>query len=451
MDILVPEREVSVLADQIDRAAHADYVYMYPPRQAYRQFTEAGLDSVAGLVASSLARESRLNLYVHVPFCHQICSFCNLYATNAYLRDMQKYVSAVINEVQVYEQLTDKKDIATIYLGGGTPSLLAPKQVEELITALLQAFSSAPTVIPAETALEVDPATLDLSKLRALRSSGVNRINLGYQSMVATEVAQIGRKRSPMASLQLLEGALGVGFSNVCVDLIYGLRDQTDESWAESVAQVAAIGPETICAYALTLRPYTGYHKRGYQHVDGEVLYRRYDMAHEILSAAGYARETHVRWVRERGGYVQKANHWNLQNVLGFGAGARSYLWDVDLRNGYSVRRRRDPLDSYMERSGQPSIQVSDGYVMSHEERMRKAAVLNVTSLDRAWFNDLFGQDPLEAFESEYHELLSTGICEINESHIFLTEAYYNYRDLVSQYFFSPEVRQLVSEFDYNE
>lgn len=422
---------------------------MYPPRQGYRSFPAGESRAVEAAIQRSLAASGDLNLYVHVPFCRQICTFCNLYTTNDLRRDIDRYVDAVLTEAAWYARICGSKHLRTLYLGGGTPSILLPAQIERLLKELVGTFSPTSASMPLETALEVDPATVDAAKLRDLRAVGINRINLGYQSLIAGEVAQIGRKRH--GGLGLLEDALSVGFDNVCVDLIYGLSRQTDDSWAESVSQVAAIGPPTVCAYALTLRPFTGYHRHGYRSVDGGTLYRRYEIADDLLLSAGYRRETHVRWVKPNGGYRQKVNHWNLENVLGLGAGARGYLWEIDLRNGYSIRSRAAALDAYMDRIRSGLMAATEGFVMSKDERMRKAAALNVGKLDRGWFSRMFGVDPTSVFHREYEVMGKLGACDITGDSIRLAEPFYKYRDLFSQVFFSSDVAGRIRGFDYRE
>jgi oxygen-independent coproporphyrinogen-3 oxidase len=451
MQIVAERTSSATLAGLIARQVHGDYVYMYPPRQAYRSFAHDDNRRPLDLISDSLAHFDDLNLYVHVPFCRQICGFCNLYAVSGSGRELDGYVDAVLAEAARYAGAADPKSVQTLYLGGGTPSILGAGQLERLVTSILRLFATNPDVVPPETALEVDPATVDVRKLRDIHGAGINRINLGYQSMVRDEVVRFGRDRPAEAGLGLLEEALGVGFDNVCVDLIYGLEAQTDENWRRSVSQVAAIGPPTVCAYALTLRPFTGYSRRGYAEVDGAMLYRRYDIADEILRSAGYRRENHVRWVRHGGGYVQKVNHWSLRNVLGLGAGARSYLWDADLRNGYSVRSRRRPLRDYLRRVDEGGSPVTDGYVMTPEERRRKAAILNLVSLDRAWFTDMVGGDPVDLFADDFSALQELGLCDVGPSRVALTDNGVKYRDLVAQSLFSPEVRERVRCFDYSE
>ncbi|QFZ18563.1 coproporphyrinogen-III oxidase family protein [Saccharothrix syringae] len=452
MRIVVDRSSVrSRLAGLVAANARADYVYSYPPRQSYRVFGESTAAAVPELVARSLRRFEDLNLYVHVPFCRQICRFCNLYAVAGANNDLDGYVDTVLEEAAGLARLTDRKTVTTLYIGGGTPSVLAAGQLERLIRFLLDRFSDRPDRLPPETALEVDPATVDLGKLRDLRAVGINRINLGYQSLVDGEVRGLGRRRPDSAGLALLEQALGVGFGNVCVDLIYGLAGQTDEGWEQSLLRVIALAPPTVCAYALTLRPFTGYSRLGYSAVDGATLYRRYEMANRLLQDAGYRQETHVRWVRDGGGYRQKANHWGLRNVLGVGAGARSYLWEADLRNGYSVRSRSATLRSYVDRVRSGDIAVTDGFLMTDDERRRKATALNLMALDRTWTRETLAFDPVERFAEEFAAFTESGLCETGPRHVTLTDKGVKYRDLLSQTLFSREVRTRVAEFNYDE
>ncbi|MCE6995009.1 radical SAM protein [Saccharothrix sp. S26] len=452
MRIVVDEPSTRTrLTESIAADTRADYVYSYPPRQAYRPFDEPTAAAVPDLIARSLRRFTDLNLYVHVPFCRQICRFCNLYAVADPNADLDGYVDAVLAEAAGLAGLTDRKDVTTLYVGGGTPSIMAPAQLERLLRSLLDRFSTDPDRPPPETALEVDPATVDAAGLRDLRAVGFTRINLGYQSMVDGEVRGLGRRRPASAGLSLLEQALAVGFTDVCVDLIYGLAGQTDEGWLDSLRRVAALAPPTVCAYPLTLRPFTGYHKLGYSSVDGATLYRRYETADHVLREAGYRQETHVRWVRDGGGYRQKVNHWGLRNVLGLGAGARSYLWEADLRNGYSVRSRGSVLRSYVDRIGAGGTAVTDGFVMSDDERQRKATALNLMALDRGWAREVLDFDPVTRFADEFALFAELGLGEVGPDRVTLTREGVKYRDLLSQALFSREVRARVREFGYDE
>ncbi|MEV3920814.1 coproporphyrinogen-III oxidase family protein [Actinomadura coerulea] len=452
MEVLTPSSTPATLEGLDGDKEHGDYVYMYPPRQAYRNFDPATSAGLPDLIATSLANSDLLNLYLHVPFCKQICAFCNLYTTRlGNDTDLRGYVELLIAEARLYARMCERKTVQTFYLGGGTPSLLDPRDVEALLTRVLRLFMADGTPPPAEVAIEVAPETVDAAKLRDLRGAGINRINLGLQSMVAQEVARLGRRRPESRSHALIEEALGVGFANVCVDLIYGLRHQTDSGWETSLRDVIELSPHTVCAYALTSRPHTGYRRQGFGGAEAEVLYRRYEMAHQMLTDAGYSQDTHVRWTKKGGGYLQKEYHWGMQNLLGIGAGARSYLWSVDTRNGYSIRSRKDALSDYTRSISQGHLGIVDGFHMSAEERARKAIVLGVMDLDRAWFEELTGSDPVALYPEEFGILERLDLCTIVDDRIRLTERGRKYRDIIVQMFFSDAVRRRLSGFRYLE
>ncbi len=202
-----------------------------------------------------------------------------------------------------------------------------------------------------EVAIEVAPDNATPEGLAAFRDAGFTRINLGVQTSAADELRLVGRRYASGTIADALKNALDAEFGNVCVDLIYGLPGQSFDTWRSSVDFVVDYRPETVCAYALTLRSGTGFDRRGFRRVDDEDQFRKYDYANGTLLDAGYEQQTHVRWALPgRGGYLQKEYHWACEPLLGFGAGARSYLWAIDTRNGYSLRRRGAALDDYLER-----------------------------------------------------------------------------------------------------
>jgi oxygen-independent coproporphyrinogen-3 oxidase len=425
----------------------ADYVYMYPPRQAYREVSSEELDPA---VVRSLERGGTLNLYIHVPFCRQICAFCNLYAVAS--RDetlFERYIDALIAEARWYAPHASGRPVSTLYLGGGTPSQLSAAQLDRLMTGL-EAILDFDRGAVTEVALEVAPDTVTGARLIEYRDIGINRINLGLQSAADAELRSIGRRQDARAATAAVATAVAAGFENVCVDLIYGLEGQSMDSWAASVDTAIALAPPTICAYALTLRPRTGYAARGYRSVVAGEQYAKYDYAHAALTAAGYVQETHVRWSRaSMGGYVQKANHWALGSVLGLGAGARGYLWDCDYRNGYSAASRRPVLRDWFERVDRLGHGRLDGYLMDRDERVRKATILGLGHLDRQWARAVVGEDPVVRFAAELSALERAGAVIVDESSVRLTALGQRHRDVVVQAFFSETVRQLVRDHDY--
>src|SRR6185437_14467977 len=340
MKLLAESPETVDVKKLIRDQVQGDYIYMYPPRQAYCAINRSWLEA---LIKSSLERTAAqpLNLYLHFPFCRQICGFCNLYSVVARPDEpFAEYVDVLGREMSRHARLTNGRQIDTIYLGGGTPSILSARELDRCLSHVERAFGTNRSRV-AEVAIEVAPDTVDLVKLRELIGIGIKRINLGLQTTSDTGLHEIGRRHGFVGVKQVIHDAMTCGFDNVCIDLIYGLPGQSVDDWRATVEDVLAFGAPTICAYPLTLRPGTGFARKTIT-LSGADQYRKYEIARELLCAAGYVQETHVRYVvPARGGYLQKRNHWAGQDILGIGAGARGYLRDCDYRNGYSIRRRR--------------------------------------------------------------------------------------------------------------
>ena len=436
------------LARLLDEHARADYVYMYPPRQAYRRLASSDLDRI---VTGSLARPGPVNLYFHFPFCRQVCAFCNLYTTAGGSLDAHAtYTDALLVELDAYGPLLAGRTVDTVYLGGGTPSSVHPREIRRVFDRLAD-LGLCDVAEVAEVAMEVAPDTATAEAMRAYRDIGVNRVNLGVQTVDPNELLLIGRRDTIDDHLRGLDNAQTTGFVNVCVDLIYGLDRQTDASWMRSVNAVVARLPETVCCYPLTLRPATGLAARGFDPADNATLYRRYDVAHEKLTAAGYAQQTHVRWALPAGGYRQKANHWAGQDIVGIGAGARGYLRNGDYRNGYSVRRRTGALRAWHDRVDTTGHGRDSGFILDDDERRRRAVILGLGHLDRAAYAANHGADPLDHFPNEFDALADLGAVDITSAVIVLTPLGQRHRDVVVQPFFSDRVRGLVTDFDYDE
>jgi oxygen-independent coproporphyrinogen-3 oxidase len=429
--------------------AVADYVYMYPPRQAYRPVDQAELGAAIG---RSLQATRDIDLYLHFPFCKQICAFCNLYAVVESDQSVfADYATMLLREAQTYAGQVAGKPIRTLYLGGGTPSQIQPEIFDELLRSLERQYEFDVTDVR-EVALEVAPDTVSADRLAGYVAVGINRVNLGMQSASDAELHAIGRRHDAKVPLSAIETALSAGFRNVCVDLIYGLEGQTLDSWMRSVDAVAELRPPTICAYALTLRPWTGFNARGYKHISAPEQYAKYDYVTDKLRTAGYRQETHVRWaLGTEGGYLQKERHWALSNILGLGAGARGYLWECDYRNGYSVRHRIGALRRWRKQVSEHGHGRSDGFLMSDDERRRKMVILGLNDLDRARFLDLFGEDPLEVFPAEFASLSGAGLIDVTDERVQLTHEGNRHRDVAVQAFFSQGVRDAVASFDYDE
>src|SRR4026208_2335929 len=184
-------------------------------------------------------------LYVHIPFCSSRCSYCD-FATGLYQTELaEKYVRAIIHEIGSSQKAGQRVD--TIYFGGGTPSLLAPAQLERILSALFERFD----VDAAEITLEINPGSATPEKLREFRRLGINRASFGAQTFDDAELAKLGRSHSAADTLRTFADLRDAGFTNVSFDLIAGLPGQTLEGWQRNVEQALDLAPEHLSFYIL--------------------------------------------------------------------------------------------------------------------------------------------------------------------------------------------------------
>ena len=191
-----------------------------------------------------------LAIYVHIPFCQSKCSYCDFNSYAGLESLIEPYVGALLAEMTLWRETTQHTKVATVFLGGGTPSLLPLAEVERIMTALRQRFHLADD---AEVSFEANPGTIDRPYLEALRSLGVNRLSLGVQSFHADELATLGRIHTAAEARDAYDAARRAGFDNVNLDLIYGLPRQTMTAWQNTVREAAALRPDHLSLYALTL------------------------------------------------------------------------------------------------------------------------------------------------------------------------------------------------------
>ena len=198
-----------------------------------------------------------LGLYVHIPFCKSkcnYCDFCSYPAIGSSARD--GYIERVISEAREYVK-GEKIRVDTLYLGGGTPSLLSPAQAERLLSSLSDIFDISPL---AEVTIEANPGTVDGEKVLAYKSLGVNRISLGLQSIHENELKILGRIHTYDDFLSAYKLVREHGFDNVSIDLMYGIPEQTKDSFRKTLDAVTALEPEHISAYGLIVEEGTPFY-----------------------------------------------------------------------------------------------------------------------------------------------------------------------------------------------
>ncbi len=399
------------------------------------------------------------SIYIHVPFCAHRCAYCDFNTYAGQEAAISAYVEAVGREIEsVAAQPTDPINVHTVFLGGGTPSLLSPEQLKTILSAIRRSFAVDEN---AEITIEANPGTVSLRALQQIRALGINRISFGAQSANGEELRMLERTHTFFDVLEAVRAARKAGFENLNLDLIYGLPAQALETWKTTVRRVLDLHPEHIAAYALTLEhgtPFGRWAARGLLPIpDPDVAAEMYEWAGELLGADGYQQYEISNWAATghgaRQGPVSRASdegeepeyacrhnlqYWRCLPYLGFGAGAHGYAGGYRYSNVLRIATFIERLNGARKDEKQQAFgsrTASQRQVEGCEARPfpMSAAVVNqhrqlpsddmsefmITGLRLTregvrpgQFRKRFGRDLMEVYGQQITELLRVGLLE---------------------------------------
>ena len=265
-------------------------------------------------------------LYLHIPFCRRKCPYCDFYSVVSTAEWLAEYPDLLQQQLARAVARDWQGPIATVYFGGGTPSLLPPARIGELLEAVDRQLGLASG---AEISLEANPGTLSLSGLQALRATGVNRLSLGLQTLDERQLVRLGRLHDRQAGLQAVNQARAAGFDNLALDLMFALPDQTPADLARELDQYLDLGAEHLSCYGLTSEsgtPFAVQVESGtLQLPDSDQYAEAYLQIHERLTAAGYEHYEIANYARPGHRCEHNLGYWQRRNCLGLGAGAHSF------------------------------------------------------------------------------------------------------------------------------
>ena len=373
-----------------------------------------------------------LGLYLSVPFCRTKCSFCN-FASGVFSRELhERYIAHMEREIAGAENLSRQmggrfeREVDSIYLGGGTPSVLDPDHLERLFAAIRNNFD---VTRDAEVTVECAPGTLSTELIDTLKSCGVNRVSLGVQSFVDQESRSVGRLHTRNIVLTEIARLAESGISNVSVDLIAGLPYQTAQSWAYSLDEVLATGVPHISVYMLEvdedsrlgrelMAGGTRYHAH---HVpDDDRTADLYVMATGVLNANGVAHYEISNFARQGQRSRHNLKYWLRQPYLGFGVDAHSMLpADSDEPNAAVRFATVDDLDQLLAGAPRTKTYVDEEHAI--EEAWFLGLRLN-RGIDLSAMAEEYGIEAIEKYRSALMELESDGLLELDEGYMRLTE-----------------------------
>ena len=374
-----------------------------------------------------------LGIYIHIPFCKQKCYYCDFISYEKKEDNIKEYIEALKKEIK---QEANKKEyeITTIYIGGGTPSLMEASYIEEIITTIKEHYN---VVATAEITIEMNPGTVDKEKLLAYQKVGINRVSIGLQSTNNQRLKQIGRIHTYEEFLTCYHLAREVGIKNINVDLMLGLPNQTLEELQSSIHQVISLQPEHISLYSLIVEEHTKMQKmieeKQVTLPEEELERTMYWEAKKILEENGYFHYEISNFAKI--GYESKhnTNCWLQKEYLGFGVAAHSYFQNKRYCNTTSLKEYCKNIEE-----GNFTKNRIVCEIQTEEEKKKEYMLLGLRMLEGVniqEFKNKFIENPIYVFHKELEKLVKQELVEIDLNQIKLTKKGLDLANLVWEEF----------------
>lgn len=361
-----------------------------------------------------------LSLYIHFPWCVRKCPYCdfNSHAVREAI-PQAAYVDALLADLDQELPLVWGRSLVSIFIGGGTPSLLEPVQLDRLLSELRARFAFAPQL---EITLEANPGTVERGRFAEFRVAGVTRLSIGVQSFNDTHLQALGRIHSGAEAVAAVEAARSAGFDNVNLDLMYGLPQQQPEQAGADLAQAIALTPTHISYYQLTLEPNTAFGHAPPPLPEDEQLWRMHCDGIERLENAGYQRYETSAFARAGHQCRHNRNYWEFGDYLGIGAGAHGKRTDPQYGRIVRNHKRRLPRE-YLEHAATALRQAGEQTVARREVGLE--FVMNALRLTDGFEAALFERHtglPIAALQVPLQEAQRKGLITWDRDRISPTE-----------------------------
>lgn len=359
------------------------------------------------------------SLYIHIPFCAAKCSYCS-FPSYAGLEGLQgRYVDVLCGELKKCAPERGPEPLQTIFLGGGTPTLLSKRHLRQVVSSCFALF---PVADDAEISIEANPGTVDGKKLAFLRGAGVNRISLGVQSFHDQELRRTGRIHSAAEAVRAVSLARAAGFRNLSIDLMYGLPGQDTESWRSSLDIACSLGLNHLSLYQLTVEEGTPLEKRirenSVQLPDDEEIARMDEISAEVTRAAGLLQYEISNYAQK--GYQCRHNitYWENRDYLAVGSGAVSCLHGCRRRNIGNPERYCDLLES-----GKSAMVAQE--ILETEASFRETVIMGLRlnrgiSVHR--LEARYGLLPKSYYGKTFRQLVADGLLHEKAGYLALTD-----------------------------
>jgi oxygen-independent coproporphyrinogen-3 oxidase len=418
------------------------FVSNYPPYSAWSpQYVPRALEALD----SAPDPESRLGLYLHIPFCRKRCKFCYFRVyTDKNADDVETYLEALSREIALYAHghagLANRQ-FEFVYFGGGTPSFLSNAQLERVIERINEHWTWSAAK---EVTFECEPGTLKQSKLETIRKIGVTRLSLGVEHFDDEVLSINGRAHKSPEIFRAYEWVREIGFPQVNIDLIAGMLGETEDKWKMTVEKAVAMKPDSVTIYQMEVPYNTGIAKEAREHggVSEVVSWAQkrawVDYAFRQFEAEGYVVSSAYTLVRPstHAGFVYRDSLWHGADLVGTGVASFSHFQGVHYQNV-------DTWEQYIERLDRGELPIHRALPLTDHQRLIREMILQIKTgkLEAGYFRNKFGVNIRQEFAEGFTSLIEEGFAEAHGEDIRLTRTGLLRVDSLLERFFEPQYR----------
>ena len=343
-------------------------------------------------------------LYLHIPYCRHACHYCNFHFSTR-LKEIPTLIPALLKELHLRREYLSGEGIESLYIGGGTPSVLGAPILAEILEALHRWYD---TRHLREVTVEANPEDMSFSYARDLRAMGINRLSLGVQSFYPPHLATMNRKHSAYKSLKGVEYARAANFSHVSIDLLYGIPHATHAPWQEDLKIALSMDIDHLSAYALTLEPRTVLYKKKVRHAfkpaTEDFVAAQYRQLILAMKGGGYEHYEVSNFSKKGARALHNANYWQGKKYLGIGPAAHSY-------DGVSRQHNVSQNKAYLQAIQRGEVPCTRE-VLSHAERCNEYLITRLRTqegIDLAHLSTHFSYDLVGEKRESIDQLMAAG------------------------------------------
>ena len=374
-----------------------------------------------------------IGLYIHIPFCKRKCYYCDFCSYDSKVNLYQKYIKSIISEIKNIKNYKSYI-IKSIYIGGGTPSILDSKCIIHIVNTIKQRFLLAENI---EITIEVNPESVSEAKLKDYKLAGINRLSIGLQSCDDKILKNIGRIHNYNQFNSTLDTARKIGFNNINVDLMIGLPTQSITNVEESIQKIIKKSPEHISVYSLILEEGTmledKINKGIFKLPDEDTERIMYWKVKKLLEEHGYIQYEISNFAKKSFESKHNTDCWNQKEYIGVGVAAHSYLNNIRFSNIYNLEEYICNIEK----------EKHEHNIIIHEKQnlgsmMNEYMILGlrmIEGIDVKKFQTKFNKNPIEVYRKQLDKLIKKGLIEFNDKNIKLTKKGIDFANVVWEEF----------------